>query len=140
MSASPSSSAATISRVWLVASEQWLKGKARHHWVIAAGTTPAASVGVATSRTCSDSPLRRLAASRRMPTRSRFSLSISTKSRCASGRRVELAAHAVEQRHSELQLAVLQHLGDGRLGDVQQLRGAADRAGLHDRVEDFDVA
>jgi hypothetical protein len=35
---------------------------------------------------------------------------------------------------------VLQHLGDGRLRDVQQLRRAADRAGLHDGVEDLDVA
>ena len=54
--------------------------------------------------------------------------------------RIQLAAHALEQRHAQLQLGVLQHFGHGRLRDVQHLGGAADGADLHDGVEDFDMA
>ena len=44
-----------------------------------------------------------------------------------------------EQRIAQLQLRMLQRLGDGRLGHVQQACGGADRAGQHDGVEDLDV-
>jgi hypothetical protein len=54
-------------------------------------------------------------------------------------RRVQLAG-VRSNSGMQLQLAVLQHLGDGRLRDVQQLGAPADRAGLHDGVEDLDVA
>ena len=56
------------------------------------------------------------------------------------GRRIKLATQAVEQQQVQLHLAMLQHLGDGRLRYMQQLRSAADRAGLHDRVEDLDMS
>ena len=53
--------------------------------------------------------------------------------------RIQLAAHALEQRHAELQLGVLQHFRHRGLRDVEHLGGAADGADLHDGVEHFDV-
>ena len=52
----------------------------------------------------------------------------------------EPAACALEQRKAQLQLRVLQGAADGRLGDVDQPCGSADAAGLHDGIEDLDVA
>ncbi|MNH13109.1 hypothetical protein D3C79_726710 [compost metagenome] len=56
------------------------------------------------------------------------------------GRGLQLSAHAQEQREAQLLLCVLQHFGDRRLGNVQQLRGTADRAGLADSLENLDMA
>ncbi len=53
---------------------------------------------------------------------------------------LQLAAHPQEQRKAQLLLGVLQNLGHGRLGNVQQLCGTADRAGLADGLENFDMA
>ena len=52
---------------------------------------------------------------------------------------LQFAAHPQEQRETQLQLGVLQHLGHRRLRHVQQLRGGADGAGLADGLEDFDM-
>ncbi|EEF25959.1 conserved hypothetical protein [Ricinus communis] len=54
--------------------------------------------------------------------------------------RNQLAPHALEQGHAQLQLRMLQDFRHGRLRNVQHLRGAADGADLHDGVKDFDMA
>ena len=48
--------------------------------------------------------------------------------------------HAMEQREAQLIFGVEQDLADGRLRDAQQAGCAADAAGLHDRMKDFDLA
>ena len=53
--------------------------------------------------------------------------------------RVQLAPHALEQRHAQLQFTMLQDLGHGRLRDMQHLGRAADGANLHDGVKYFDM-
>ncbi|MNP06126.1 hypothetical protein D3C76_980980 [compost metagenome] len=52
---------------------------------------------------------------------------------------LQLAAHPQEQRETQLGFSVLENLRHRRLGDVQQLRRTADRAGLADGLEHFDV-
>ena len=138
-SASPRRSALTISLVWWVASSQRVCGNSRRHAVIASGSTLIAMVGVDTRRTVSTARPLRLAARRRMPCRSRLQLFGFDEQAVRFRLRIQLAAHALEQRHAQLQLGVLQHLGHRRLRDVQHLGGAADGADLHDGVENFYV-
>jgi len=52
---------------------------------------------------------------------------------------LQLATHPQEQRETQLQFGVLQNLGHCRLGDMQQLRRAADGAGLADGLENLDM-
>ena len=90
---------------------------------MANGKTLMAIVGVETKRMVSTAWPFRLAARRRMPNKSRLSFSVSTNRRCP---RVSGTAcpHAREQRPAQLQLAMLQDLGYGRLRDMQHLGGA----------------
>ncbi len=54
-------------------------------------------------------------------------------------RRLQTAMGAREQFEARAALGMREHLAHGGLGHAQQLGGFRERAGAHDRVEDFDV-
>jgi len=59
---------------------------------------------------------------------------------CRLGGRPQAALDALKQAEAERRFGMAQHLAGRRLRDAEQLGGLADRAGLHHRMEDLDVA